>query len=128
MIYVVDTHGLIWFLEGSKKLGARARRILRDQSQKLVIPSIVLAEAKDLSQKGKTALPFQEILEAVADPRCTVFPLDLAVVRAMPEGLNIHDAIICSTAIVCQGVFKEQPRLITRDAELVGSGLVKTIW
>jgi len=44
MTAVVDTHTLIWFLEGQGKVGAEALKILRDLSQRLVIPSIVLAE------------------------------------------------------------------------------------
>jgi PIN domain nuclease of toxin-antitoxin system len=128
MIYAIDTHALIWFLEGSQKLGGQARRILRDQHQKLILPTIVLAEAKDLSNKGKTVLPFREILEAAADPRCMVYPLDLDVVRAMPSGLDIHDALICATVLVGQDVLREEVRLITRDEVLVQAGLVQTIW
>lgn len=128
MIYVVDTHALIWFLEGGRRLGEKARRILRDQSQRLIIPTIVLAEAKDLAGRGKTTLPFKEILEATADPRCTVYPLDLSVVRAMPGGLDIHDAIICGTAFACQETLGEEACLITRDEALVHAGFLRTVW
>ncbi len=128
MIYVVDTHALIWFLEGSKRLGGQAREILRDEHKHLLIPSIVLAEAKDLVSKGKTRLIFDEILEAITDPRCLSYPLDLAVVRAMPRSLDIHDAIICATALVYQKTVNEEALLITRDESLIKSNLVKTVW
>jgi len=128
MIHLLDTHALIWFLEGSKKLGPQALKILRDESQKLVIPSIVLAEAKDLASKGRTALPFKEILEAVTDPRCTIHPLDLAVIGAMPSGLEIHDAILCGTALVCRDSLKEEIQLITKDEAIINSGIVQTVW
>ena len=128
MIYVIDTHALIWFLEGSKRLGGEARQILRDENQHLLIPSIVLAEAKDLATKGKIRLAFEAILEAITDPRCLVYPLDMAVVRAMPSNLDIHDAIICATALVYQKTMNEEAALITRDEALVKSKLVKTVW
>jgi PIN domain nuclease of toxin-antitoxin system len=33
--YVVDTHALIWYLEGNTRLGEQARRILADASSHL---------------------------------------------------------------------------------------------
>jgi len=128
MIYVVDTHALIWFLEGNKRLGAEARQILRDENQHLLIPSIVLAEAKDLAAKGKTRLTFEEVLEAMSDPRCLIYPLDIAVVRAMPHRLDIHDAIICATALVYHKTVHEEATLITRDEAIIKSKLVQTVW
>ncbi len=116
------------FLEGSKKLGIHARSILRDEQQRLLIPSIVLAEAKDLTTKEKTRLSFHEILDALNDLRCSVYPLDLPVIRAMPPQLDIHDAIICGTALVYQELLEEEACLITRDEELVRLKRVKTIW
>jgi PIN domain nuclease of toxin-antitoxin system len=44
--FVVDTHALIWHLEDSPKLGHAAARILRDRQSELIIPTIVLAEAR----------------------------------------------------------------------------------
>ncbi|MFN4218756.1 MAG: type II toxin-antitoxin system VapC family toxin [Candidatus Bipolaricaulia bacterium] len=128
MIYLLDTHALIWFLEGGRKLGARALKILRDDQQKLLIPSIVLAEAKYLAHKSKITLPFTEILEAVTDPRCTIYPLDLAVIEAMPPDLEIHDAILCGTALVCMDSWGEDVRVITKDEAIVQSGIVATTW
>ena len=45
MKYVLDTHALIWFLEGNLKLGANAKGILCDPNSQLVIPATTLAEA-----------------------------------------------------------------------------------
>lgn len=128
MIYLLDTHTLIWFLEGGKKLGAQALKILRDDHQKLLVPSIVLAEARYLAYKNKITLPFMEILEAVTDPRCTIYPLDVAVIKAMPPDLEIHDAILCGTALVCMDSLKEDVCVITKDEAIVRSGIVATIW
>ena len=41
--YVVDTHALLWFLTGSSQLSDRAKSILEDANNQLIIPAIVLA-------------------------------------------------------------------------------------
>ncbi|MEH2291852.1 type II toxin-antitoxin system VapC family toxin [Nostoc sp.] len=45
MKYVIDTHTLIWFLEGNSRLGANANAILSNPDSQLVIPATTLAEA-----------------------------------------------------------------------------------
>ncbi len=45
MRYVLDTHALIWFLEGNFRLGENARKIISDPNSQLILPAIVLAEA-----------------------------------------------------------------------------------
>lgn len=44
MIYVVDTHAVVWFLEGDSRLSKAARDALNDANIQLVMPTIVLAE------------------------------------------------------------------------------------
>jgi len=39
MKYVIDTHALIWFLEGNPRLGANAKTILSHPDSRLVIPA-----------------------------------------------------------------------------------------
>jgi PIN domain nuclease of toxin-antitoxin system len=55
--YVVDTHALIWFLEGNQRLGANAKTILSDINSKLIFPAIVLAEAAWMVERGRTSIP-----------------------------------------------------------------------
>ena len=43
--YVVDTHALVWFLEGNPRLGSAARSVLSLPESELVLPIGVLAEA-----------------------------------------------------------------------------------
>ena len=82
MKYVVDTHALIWFLEGSSRLGANARTILSEFDNQLVLPAIALAEAVWIVERGKTSIPsVSALLNAVsADSRVMVYPLDRAVI------------------------------------------------
>ena len=129
MVHVIDTHALVWFLEGNKKLGRKALKVFRDSTEKLIIPSIVLAEIKYLSYKGRTRLSVNDVFKAIAkDTRCVVYPLDSNVVSAMPTKLDIHDSIICGTALVYSDLLEEEVQVVSRDEEIVDSDLVKTLW
>ena len=57
MKYVVDTHGLIWFLEGNPRLGTNAKTILADSKSQLIFPAIALAEAVWIVDRAKTSIP-----------------------------------------------------------------------
>ncbi len=46
----------------------------------------------------------------------------------LPERLDIHDAIICSTALALENALGEEVRVITKDEEIKRSSLVKVIW
>lgn len=45
MKYVIDTHALIWFLEGNPRLSINAKAILSHPDSQLIIPATTLAEA-----------------------------------------------------------------------------------
>jgi len=45
MKFVIDTHALIWFLEGNSRLGLNAKAVLSEPDSQLVIPATTLAEA-----------------------------------------------------------------------------------
>lgn len=129
MTFVVDTHALVWFLEGSEKLSRAARQILSSQAEHLVVPTIVLAEVKHLAARGRIRSSWREVMEAVeSDPRCVVYPLDASVVELMPAGLEIHDAIICGTALLYRDVLGTDVQVVTTDGEIRASGVVETVW
>ena len=65
MINVVDTHALVWYFEGTDELGVEAGRILADESSALVVPTIVLAEAKYLATRKQLAVTWPQMLERV---------------------------------------------------------------
>lgn len=51
--YVVDTHALLWYLEGNPKLGNAAKAVLSDPASELVLPLIALAEAVFTVEKAR---------------------------------------------------------------------------
>ncbi len=55
--FVVDTHSLIWYLEGNIKLGRDAQIVLDAAESELTLPIIALAEAIFTVEKGRTRIP-----------------------------------------------------------------------
>ncbi|MBS3909188.1 MAG: PIN domain-containing protein [Actinobacteria bacterium] len=129
MIYVIDTHALVWFIEGSKNLGREAREIMRAAESSIVVPTIVLAEIKHLYNKKRIASVFTEVRELLDDDeRVTIYPLDDTTLDYLPEGLEIHDAIICATCLALQDSLEEEVILITKDQEIIESKIIETTW
>jgi PIN domain nuclease of toxin-antitoxin system len=132
MKYVVDTHALIWFLEGNPRLGAIALQILSEPSSQLILPAIVLAEAAWIVERGKTSIPsVTDLLNAInADPRVVIYPIDRVVIEqtlSLSPITEMHDRQIVATAIVLtsQG---ETVQLLTCDHNITASGLVAIAW
>lgn len=130
--HVLDTHALIWYLEGNPRLGARARALLDDPATDLVLPIIALAEAIFIVERGKTGIPdVQTLLERVdGDSRITVHPLDRAILDntlSLGEIPEMHDRQIAATALLLadQG---HTSFLITKDPFILASCPVTTVW
>src|SRR5438876_9357797 len=101
MIYVTDTHPLIWLLGDNARLSAVARNAFDDPDARVVIPTIVLAEIKHLFARGRIAVNLESVLAHVAGGSdCTIYSLDETVVARLPTSLDIHDAVIVGTARV----------------------------
>ncbi len=126
MRFVTDTHCLLWYLQGDKRLSTASRRLFdgHDKAKQVVIPTIVLAELLHLSRKYQVPFSFEKLLASLAgDERYDMMSLTVEVIReAMALGpLEMHDALIVATAL-----HLDIP-LMTRDQEIVDSGVIKTI-
>jgi len=129
MTYVVDTHALVWFLERNSRLSTAAREALSDKSAQLVIPTIVLAEVTFLYARHRITIDLPVVFAHIDSTlNCIIYPLDEAVVEHLPTTLDIHDAIIISTALVFRNVLGENTGVITKDTKIAASGLVNVIW
>ena len=132
MKYILDTHALIWFLEGNPRLGVNAKAILSNPASELVLPAIALAEAVWIVSRGKTSIPSVEaLLQAIGqDARVVIYPLDqLVIEQTIPlSAINeMHDRQIVATAraIQSQG---EQVSLLTCDQNITTANLVNILW
>ncbi|PHM08318.1 type II toxin-antitoxin system VapC family toxin [Nostoc sp. 'Peltigera malacea cyanobiont' DB3992] len=132
MKYVIDTHALIWFLEGNSRLGANANAILSNPDSQLVIPATTLAEAVWIVERGRTSISSaKNLLSAVeADPRVVIYPLDKDVIEktiSLSAINEMHDRQIAATALVL-GSKGDEVQLLTCDSNIIASGLVSIIW
>ena len=130
--YCVDAHALIWFLEGSSRLGADAKAALSDPNSVLYLPATALAEACWIVERGRTTIPSVAVLltDIDRDPRFSVIPLDRAIVElstTLTVVGEMHDRQIVASALHLQAS-GHSVALLTRDENIRGSGLVSVVW
>ena len=125
MIYVVDTHVLIWYFIGSKRLKRKLKEKIeevRNAGGRLLVPTIVLAEALAIAEKGKVEFNFQDMYQLITnEPEFEVVSftseiLEEAMHTEIPE---IHDRIIVATARFYKA------GMLTKDKMILESGEVK---
>jgi PIN domain nuclease of toxin-antitoxin system len=131
--YILDTHTLLWYLDGNTRLGRNAAQILNDRSTRFWLPVIALAEALFILEKGRT--PFiiteNELLAQVrADSRIRGLALGQQILDLTLECTAIdemHDRQIVSTALFVKKRGFDVA-ILTRDENITASGLVPVIW
>jgi PIN domain nuclease of toxin-antitoxin system len=128
---VCDTHALVFFAAGSKRLGKRAARVFAAAEARAAIvyvPVAVLWECALLARTGRVDLggsvrafadrlfsnPAYQPVELTAEQVC------LAEERR--PNADPFDALVCAAAQQL-----DLP-LLTRDADITASGLVRVVW
>jgi PIN domain nuclease of toxin-antitoxin system len=132
MKYVVDTHALIWFLEGNPRLETSAKNILANPDSQLILPAIALAEAVWIVDRAKTSIPsVTDLFDAInSDPRIVVYPIDKAVIEqsiSLSAITEMHDRLIVATGLVLEKR-GEKIGLLSCDRNITASGLITLIW
>ena len=133
MLYVTDTHPLVFFSTGKRqRLGKNARRIFRQAEKgqaRIVIPVTVLEEILRLSEDGRIrlALPFSELLARYEQDSSPFFIQDytpeiLLRAASYPSIRDPFGRIIVATAATLG-----YP-LITHDGFLHDEGFVPVVW
>jgi PIN domain nuclease of toxin-antitoxin system len=132
--YIVDTHALIWYLEGNPRLGQQAKQVLADVESKLILPIIVLAESVLVIDKKRTAIPSASVCltRILQDQRIEICDLTLPIFQRSltEEGLRVpelHDRLIVSTGLYLQDL-GYAVAILTRDEEIVQAGVLPVIW
>lgn len=128
MPYVIDTHALVWHLTNDAKLGADARAVMTridSGKDKGLVPTIVLAEILYASERGRISLTLDDVLKQLRKRKhYRIEPFNRAVLIAAQK-INIpelHDRLIVATATW------RKASVVTRDEDIVNSGIVKTVW
>ena len=126
--YLLDTHAFLWAAVDEERLGAEAARLLAvTPYEQLAISDVTLQETGLLLHAGKISFTGSpaKVLGRLLD-FVQVLPITLSVAIAAPALKLPHgdqfDRIIAATAKV-HGL-----ALVTKDANIVDSGVVATIW
>lgn len=132
MKYVVDTHALIWFIEGNSRLGSNAKAILSNPDSELILPATALAESVWIVERGKTSIPNTNTLLMLVktDSRFTVYPLNVNVVEitiSLSAINEMHDRQIVATTLLLENE-GHTVALLTCDQNITASNLVTIIW
>jgi PIN domain nuclease of toxin-antitoxin system len=130
--FVLDTHALVWYLEGNPRLGHRAKRIIDEATSELVLPLIALSEAAFIVERGRTSISdvASLVVSVEADPRLEIYPLTIDVLRhsltltAIPE---MHDRLIVATVLHLQQQ-GDSISLLTKDVSIAATNTVPVVW
>jgi PIN domain nuclease of toxin-antitoxin system len=132
--YILDTHALVWYLEGNSRLGSQAKATMTALESEMVLPLIALAEATFLIEKGRIGIPsISNLLTDVRnDDRIEIYPLTVAIFERSltPEGLlipELHDRFIVSTGLYLQDL-GHTVSILTRDEIITDSGILPVVW
>ncbi len=132
--YILDTHALVWYLEGNSRLGRQAKATMITAESEMVLPLIALAEAAFLIEKGRIGIPsISSLLADVRnDERIEILPLTIAIFERSltSEGLRIpelHDRFIVCTGLHLQDL-GHTVSILTRDEIITDSGILPVIW
>ncbi len=128
---MTDTHALIFHAAGTGKLGPRAAAFF-DRCERraaiLYVPTIVIWECSLLARVSRINLRrtvrafFDDLFSNPAYQPIDITPQQIYLADELRFNRDPFDALICATARTV-----ELP-LITRDADIRGSGVVKVIW
>ena len=131
MTPLLDTHVLIWWLQGVGPLSSAQQRVLdaADRDSPLRVSDISLWEIATLHSLGRIrlTLPLRDWLEKATAPplvrRHGISPAIAAEVAALPDSFHRDpaDRILVATARILGAT------LLTQDRHIVESGLAKTL-
>jgi PIN domain nuclease of toxin-antitoxin system len=128
---VTDTHALVFHAAGGGKLGPRAAALFTRCEQRqaiLYIPTVVMWECSLLARVSRINLRrtvrafFDDLFSNPAYQPLEITPEQVFVADQLRFTRDPFDALICASAQTI-GL-----PLITRDAQIRGSGTVKVIW
>ncbi|MDR2168123.1 MAG: type II toxin-antitoxin system VapC family toxin [Clostridiales bacterium] len=105
MGYLLDTHTLIWYIEGSPKIPAEILRLIKNGADKKYISSASLWEIaiKMSIKKLKIGMTFDELLILVEDSGLVILHPESEYLKGIFRLENLHkdpfDRLIIATAI-----------------------------
>lgn len=128
MIALLDTNAVIWALDNDARLGSKARGLIENSSAgDLCIADITLLEISMLIHEGRIgAIGSEAALLSETASKFRILPVNASIAAKafqldLPDS-DPFDRVITATA--CSHHLK----LITKDANIIRSNAVETIW
>ncbi len=113
--WLLDTHFVIWWLTGDRRLGAQARRII--ETGACIVSVVSLIEIAMKVSAGKLKADPQTVESELRDGGVVVLALAAQHVEAATRLMGVHrdvfDCLLAGSALV------ERATLLTRDAALL---------
>ena len=128
---VTDTHALVYHATGSRRLGAVGRRLFQnaeDGRAVIHVPAAVIWEMAFLARSRRVDLRrsvgefFDDLF---SNPSFHPHDLDARQVLMAADWLQFRDPF---DALICASAADLSLPLVTRDAVIEASGLVRTVW
>lgn len=125
---LLDTHVLLWWLAGDRRLGASTRRLIEDSHCAVSVVSLVESAMK--AAAGRLRVPAQPIEERLQSSNIPVLALHVAHVQAAARLMGHHadpfDCLLVGTAVAERmGFVTRDAALIERASALLGDSLVE---
>lgn len=128
-LYVVDSHSLYWYWQEPGRLGPGADAAFRAMERREavgLVPVIAVAELHYLTTKQGAPLSVAALLGLIdRAPALRLEPLTrrhLAALDRLADVPEMHDRLIAAVGLVHGAV------VVTRDAEIRASSLVRSVW
>jgi PIN domain nuclease of toxin-antitoxin system len=121
---MLDTHALIWALEGSAKLSKVARRAIEAADNEILVSAVSAWEIAIKQAMGRLSVP-DDLLEAIDEAGFVRRPLGFAEAARLGRLPNHHndpfDRMLISHAL------EERCAIVTKDAQIARYP-IETLW
>lgn len=111
---MLDTHVLLWWLQDNARLGQRARSLIADSGNQILLSIATPWEMSVKHRIGKMDDSGAAVMDALIDQRMAVIDLKPAHLRVL-EAMPLHHRDPFDHLIIAQAV-AEQAIVITDDA------------
>lgn len=113
MIYLVDTHVLLWWFDNPAKLSHDARSTIQSSQNAIYVSSVSAWEIIIKKQLGKLTVP-DRIFSLIAQENFIELPITIQHTRAL-EALPLHHSDPFDRLLIAQAR-AEKATIITRDS------------
>jgi PIN domain nuclease of toxin-antitoxin system len=111
---LLDTHAFLWWLSNDDRLGGRARRLIEDEANTILVSMASLWEIVAKVRVGKLAVDVAEVIDAVALEGFTrldiTFAHLLALVRLRAPHRDPFDHLLIAQAVTEDAFFISDDR------------------